>query len=256
MQGVVRGPTISVIALDETVSTNADAIARVRFGALRPPFWVTAKQQSAGKGRDGRHWVSTPGNLYASLAMVLDCEQRVAPQLSLVAGVAVINAVTMLAANADVRTTDLQLKWPNDIMFGRAKCGGILIETTEAPESKTLVAVIGIGVNIVSHPTIVDREITDLVSEGIDTTTDRCFACVAQALDAALHLWDFGRGFSAVRSRWLTSATPLRTPMRINAGAQVVEGVFAGLGDDGALLLTDADGQVKRFTFGDVALMR
>jgi BirA family transcriptional regulator, biotin operon repressor / biotin---[acetyl-CoA-carboxylase] ligase len=246
--------SVPVIELDETISTNVDAIARVSSGAFKPPFWVKAERQTGGKGRDGRHWVSTPGNLYASLTVPLDCEIRVAPQLSLVAGIAVIDAVRVLAAVGNYTPDSLQLKWPNDILFGKAKCGGILIETAAAPQTKTLVAVIGIGLNIVSHPAKIDREVTHLAAQGIHTTVHSCFACVAQALDAALRLWDFGRGFNQVRASWLASATPLGTPMRIHAGYPLVEGTFAGLDFDGALLLQDAE-HVKRFSFGDVVLM-
>ena len=83
---------IPIIDLDEIDSTNTEAMRRIAAGE-RGPLWITAKVQTAGKGRSGRAWVSDSGNLYASLIVALDCEAAVAPHLSCVAGVAVADAI-------------------------------------------------------------------------------------------------------------------------------------------------------------------
>lgn len=246
--------TVPVIGLDETNSTNAEAVALAHSGARQPPFWVRAVRQTSGKGRDGRAWESMPGNLHASLAVPLECDLRTAPQLSLVAGVGVIEAVRSLAEGKTVpRLGDLRLKWPNDVMIGTAKCGGILIETTVEPHSNRLVAVIGIGLNIADHPVVAGRGVTDLTAEGFGVCVDDVFARVAATMDAALQVWDFGTGFPLIRLRWLAGAMPLGTALSVHAGAKT-DGFFAGLDDDGALLMRDMAGRVQRITFGDVML--
>ena len=88
-----------------------------------------------------------PGNLFASFVTTLDCPPAKAGQLSLVAGVAVIDAIRRAG---DV--PGLRLKWPNDILVGTAKTGGILVESTSRPRAAGTVAVIGIGLNLVSAP--------------------------------------------------------------------------------------------------------
>ena len=83
-----------------------------------------ARRQTQGRGRSGRQWASEPGNLYASLLQALACPPAVVHQLSLLAGVAVIDAIA--AAAGDTRIAGLRLKWPNDVLIGEAKCAGIL----------------------------------------------------------------------------------------------------------------------------------
>jgi BirA family transcriptional regulator, biotin operon repressor / biotin---[acetyl-CoA-carboxylase] ligase len=198
-----------IIRLTECGSTNAEAMARARADAVMP-FWLTTERQSHGRGRSGRVWQMEPGNLAASYATRLTCDLATASQLSLVVGVAVYDAICALAhGQAGDLKQKLRLKWPNDILMGQAKCGGILIETTSDPQTGTLVAVIGIGLNIVCHPTIVDRDCTNLHAEGLQTTVDAALGCVAQALDAALAVWDGGNGMSGIRQKWAAASLPV-----------------------------------------------
>ncbi len=114
------------VHLEEVDGTNAEAMRRVLAGE-RGPLWISADRQLSGRGRSGRIWTSAPGNLFASVVATLDCQPAAAGQLSLVAGVAVIDAIRRAG---DV--PGLRLKWPNDILVGMAKAGGILVESTVA----------------------------------------------------------------------------------------------------------------------------
>jgi BirA family transcriptional regulator, biotin operon repressor / biotin---[acetyl-CoA-carboxylase] ligase len=245
----------NIIRLTETVSTNTEAMRRALSGESLP-FWVTAERQTGGKGRSGRTWVSEPGNLHASLAIAPGCEPARVAELSLVAGVAFAETVRALAATtpaADLAA--IRLKWPNDLLVHHAKCGGILVETaTDLSADKRLVAVIGFGLNLVIHPSDIGQGATHLKAEGIDGDAHAALAKLAEAMDAALRTWDRGEGFAKIRTRWLQAALPRREPMRINTGDRTVEGTFAGLDLDGALMLRDTAGRIQRFTFGDVTL--
>lgn len=245
---------VPVISLVETGSTNAEAIAAAQSGAQPLPFWIRAQTQTGGRGRDGRAWVSLPGNLHATLALPLTCDLRVAPQLSLVTGLAVADALDAVAARAGGALPPLRLKWPNDIMAGTAKVGGILIETAALPAGGGLAAIAGIGLNVASAPDISGRDVASLATLGFRPDIDDMFQAVAAALDAALRLWDAGRGFDRIRERWLAAALPAGTAVSVHAGTRIVQGYFAGLDHDGALLLRDARGHLQRFTFGEVAL--
>ena len=237
-----------IIEVGETGSTNADAMARALAGEPLP-FWLTAERQTEGKGRSGRPWQSVEGNLHASLALHLACGPLEAAQLSLVAGVAVIDALAAVAPGSRFR-----LKWPNDILCEGAKAGGILVETVSNGAGGGLVAVIGIGLNTASAPKIEGRATTSLAALGHAVSLKSIVAVLAQAMDIGLRLWNEGRGFDAVRHHWLDAALPIGTALTVHAGAATAEGRFAGLDTDGALLLQDLGGRVQRFTFGDVTL--
>src|SRR6185437_573813 len=138
-----------ILHLRETGSTNADAM-RLALKGEDLPLWVIADRQTAGRGRAGRSWVSPTGNLYASLAICCAAPIEKAGQLSLVAGISLFDAIratTGLAPDAGLR-----LKWPNDVLLGLAKMGGILVESTSARGSPGFLAVLGFGVNIDNAP--------------------------------------------------------------------------------------------------------
>ena len=126
-----------ILHLRETGSTNADAM-RLALKGEDLPLWVIADRQTAGRGRAGRTWTSPPGNLYASLAFCCEAPIEQAGQLSLIAGISLIDAIrtnTELAPDAGLR-----LKWPNDVLVGLSKVGGILVESTMARGSPGFLA--------------------------------------------------------------------------------------------------------------------
>ena len=131
---------VGLISCDTVGSTNAEALAYARSGE-RGPLWITARAQSAGRGRRGRAWFSEPGNLYATLLLTDPAPPGRAAELSFVAALAVYDAIARLAP---ALTPRLALKWPNDVLCEGRKLAGILIE---AEGTAPLVMAIGIGVN-------------------------------------------------------------------------------------------------------------
>src|SRR5262245_61818354 len=118
-----------LIALDRTGSTNQEALRLARSGEAGP-LWITAVEQTAGRGRRGRSWHSPPGNHYASLLLTDPGPADRAPQLSFVAALALHDAVSALAPGLSSR---LRFKWPNDLLLDGAKVAGILVEGETAP---------------------------------------------------------------------------------------------------------------------------
>jgi len=233
----------------ETVDgTNAEAMRRVLAGE-HGPLWITADRQTAGKGRSGRGWASRPGNLFASYITAVRCPPAKAGQLSLVAGVAVYDAIARAGG-----VPGLRLKWPNDILIGPAKAGGILIESTIRPGVAGTVAVVGIGLNLVSAPEDLGRSATFLAQHGLELSPQGALCFLAHTMKDWMTKWDDGADFVEVRQAWLERAGPLGEPLTVNAGATPVSGRFAGLDDSGALLLDSADGRQLSFSFGDVSL--
>lgn len=128
------------------------------------------------------------------------------------------------------------LKWPNDLMLGGAKLSGILLE--RAGDA----VVVGIGVNLSSHPDLADRAATDLASHGASVDPAAFLETLAEAFDRWCGRWR-GEGLSVIRARWLERAHPIgRALSARQPDGSVVDGLFDGLDADGALILRLAHG--------------
>ena len=247
-------PDWRAIELAEVGSTQADALDRAIAGE-RGPLWIRADVQTRGRGRSGRGWATPSGNFAATLLFAPRCAPASLPELSLVTGVAAVEAVLALAGPATSLAGKLRLKWPNDLLVGRAKRGGILVETTTLGQD--LLAMIGIGINIRSAPPVPGREIAALADHmSRSPTPSEVLQALARSMQLTLSTWRAGEGFHSIRTRWLELAGPLGEPLTVNTGDGPVSGTFAGLDTDGALLLLGSEGQTRRFTFGDVTLGR
>jgi BirA family biotin operon repressor/biotin-[acetyl-CoA-carboxylase] ligase len=218
----------------------------------RGPLWIRADVQTQGRGRSGRGWATPSGNFAATFLFAPDAPLASMPQLSLVAGLGAANAVARFMTREHDGDA-LRLKWPNDLMIGRSKLGGILVETTTL--GSDVIAMVGIGINILGAPPVEGRAITALSEHTtVPPSPSRLLAEIAVSMNAALLAWRGGMGFSEIRIRWLERAGPLGDPMSVHSGNGQAQGTFAGLDTDGALLLEGGDGQRHRFTFGDVTL--
>ena len=195
-----------VIWLAEIDSTNTEALRRASAGETN--IWICAERQTAGRGRSGRQWISERGNLFASYVFKPGCDPSDLPQLSLLAGLAARDAVLKLA-QGKLAADEPRLKWPNDILLNGAKIAGVLIEcqsvaAADAPSD----VVIGTGINLASHPEIVNYPTTALAYHGIEVRA----AGVHRALQAAtqhwLEVWSNGDGFFKIRKKWLQHAAP------------------------------------------------
>lgn len=241
----VEAEGFSIEAKAETGSTNADALAALGAGADR--LFIVAGHQRGGRGRHGRPWQSPPGNLYMSLALKDPCPAALAPLLGFVAGVSLAEAVLTLAPG--LRPV-LHLKWPNDLLLGPAKLSGLLLEGTSLPGGGQGV-VIGIGVNVAGRPEGVDQAAAVLKDHARSVTATSLFAVLAGRLVVNLALFDGGRGFGALRTAWLGHALPLGTPIRVKLPSGEQNGTFAGLDEQGQLLLQSGD-HTLRVMVGDV----
>lgn len=230
-------------------STNAEALARARAGEPGR-LWVTARLQTAGRGRRGRTWTTREGNLAASLLMIDPAPATVAPAISFVAGIALHQAVIDLAGPAVADR--LILKWPNDLLLDRRKVAGILVEGERLPDGRFPV-VVGVGVNCVSHPEI-DGALpaTDFAAAGIPLEAEALFGRLAIRMAGEISRWDSGAGFATIRGAWLARAGGLGEPVRVNLPDRVLEGRFEALDGDGRLVLALADGRREAISAGDV----
>jgi BirA family biotin operon repressor/biotin-[acetyl-CoA-carboxylase] ligase len=236
---------IRVVALETVGSTNEEALMLARAGE-RGSLWITARAQSAGRGRRGRTWASPPGNLYASLLLTEPSPPERAPQLSFVAALAVYDAVAVAAPSLVAK---LSLKWPNDLLIGDKKFAGILIE---AENSSPSAVVVGIGVNCAHHPDNTSYPATDLAAAGATVAPDELLNRVSSAMSARLAQWDRGAGFAQIRTEWLAHAAGLGQEICLKLADSDRLGRFETLDETGRLILQLPAGAVAVISAGDV----
>jgi len=205
-----------------TDSTNERARVLAAGGAPHGTL-VTADEQTAGRGRQGREWVAAPGSSLL-LSLVLRSPTDALP---LAAAVAVCEALPVKAA----------IKWPNDIWVGRAKVAGILVEAR--PQEGW--AVLGIGVNVREAPPL--EHVTSL---GSAIGTEELLERVLLALDAWL-----ARPLPEVLAAWRSRDALLGEPVRWQNGS----GKGVGINETGALLVDTDSGRVA-LQAGEVHLLR
>jgi BirA family transcriptional regulator, biotin operon repressor / biotin---[acetyl-CoA-carboxylase] ligase len=232
------------IAFDTLGSTNAEALARARAGE-RGPLWITARSQSAGRGRRGSTWISPPGNLYASLLLDEPSPKPLAPQLSFVAALALHDALCDCAPRLGPL---FKLKWPNDVLLGPDKLAGILIE---GESDQVFAVVIGFGVNCVDHPAATDFPATDLLLAGAVVALEALFNALSAAMLLRLTQWQGGAGFALIRADWLARAAGLGEDIRVRLPERELRGRFQGIDDAGRLLVLAPDGPAT-VTAGEV----
>jgi BirA family transcriptional regulator, biotin operon repressor / biotin---[acetyl-CoA-carboxylase] ligase len=216
-------------------STNEQARRRALAGAAGH-LWIVADEQTAGRGRRGRSWISLKGNLHASALMIDPCPPAVAAELGFVAGVALARVAKDLGA------TDVGLKWPNDLTSRGAKCAGILTEGVGLGGGRTAY-VVGLGVNCAHAPEGLGYPTSCLTRAGGQAVTPgELLGPLVERFDEALDAWRAGEGFEHIRAAWLDCALGLGEPIAIKDGAGMREGVFEGIDASGRLLMRSERG--------------
>jgi BirA family biotin operon repressor/biotin-[acetyl-CoA-carboxylase] ligase len=201
---------------------------------------LIALEQKAGRGRQGRAWVSAPGNFFGSTLVELRAGDPPAQTLSLAAGLALVEAI-----DANVPGQPLMLKWPNDVMFAGKKLAGILLE-----RNGDRVAV-GFGVNLASAPALPDRQGASLGGK----IAPQAFApLLAGSFARLLELWRQSEP-AMLAQAWLARAHPVGSTLTVHSTVhEKVSGRFDGLEPDGALRLRGDDGMIDIIRAGDVEL--
>jgi BirA family biotin operon repressor/biotin-[acetyl-CoA-carboxylase] ligase len=202
--------------------------------------WLVALHQDAGRGRQGRSWLSVDGNFYGSTLVQLNCKDPPAQTLSLVAGLGLIEAIDVAVA-----VDGLMLKWPNDVLLFGKKLAGILLE-----RSGDRVAV-GFGVNLAAAPQMADRAAASL---GGKIVPNAFAPLLAASFARMLDLWR-RTDPALVAQAWLSRSHPIGSELTVHSSAdEHVVGIFDGIEADGALRLRRADGSVELVRAGDVEL--
>jgi len=216
-----------------TESTNDDAKKAAENGAAQGTvFW--ALQQKAGRGRHGRAWESPEGNLYFSMILRPKVSVSEWGKYGMLASLAVAEALQL---------AEIQLKWPNDVLVRGKKISGILLEAGEGW------LVIGIGINVASCPAAPLYPATCIAEECGSCQLKSLLLQVLEAVSKWSDLFDL-KGFACVRDAWLGLAR--KGDMRVRLPQGEISGRFAGVDDNGNLLLLAQDGGKRVIHTADV----
>jgi len=247
-QFIGRHSTWRVGMFDSLDSTNAEALRQLELEAIAP-FAIVAEQQTAGRGRRGRVWVSPFGeNLYFSLLIKNDRGVKGLEGLSLVIGLAVVSALRKVGVQS------LGLKWPNDVLASGRKIAGVLLELSgDLADVCHVVIGVGINTNMLCSTEKIDQEWT---SASIETGTliDRNVLLSELQIQLDEHLTIHGEsGFPAFVDEWNKNDLWRGKMVELSAGGRKISGVESGVDQTGALMLL-IDGNFRVFSGGELSL--
>ena len=227
----------------ETMDSTQAELARLAVGGASEGTVVVARHQTAGRGSRGRHWWDAPGeSLLLSVLLRPPILIARAPQLSLVASVAVTDALDA-GCGAIAR-----IRWPNDVLLGGKKVCGVLPEAVSQADGRVGYVLLGIGINVGQREfphELRDAATSLLLATGVAHDQSRLLSAVLDALDRRYHEW-LRDGFARLRDEWRRRASTLGERVRIPDGR---EGVAVDVDDTGALLV-DAGGVLTRVVSG------
>ncbi len=239
----------NVIPYETIGSTNAEAVRLAREGEDTAPdgTLVWALEQTGGQARRGREWHSPVGNLYTSLILRPEVPLREAAQLGFVAALAVYDALGFVGPPGH----QVHCKWPNDVLLNGKKVAGILLESQggggDVPPDWV---VLGMGLNVASHPEKTEFPATSLRYEGWSSTVEEVLSAYTKSFLSGANRW-LDQGFAPIRRDWIWRCMGKGESVEVRLEKQTLTGVFEDMDDDGALLL-NRDGKIQRITAGDV----
>lgn len=228
-------------------STNVELMAAAQRSSIDGCI-LTAEIQTAGRGRRGRGWLSPfARNLAISIGIAIDRDVAELGALSLVVGVSLHRALESFGL------TDVAVKWPNDVLVGKRKLCGVLIELVRATRPADVV--IGFGINVGCRQDVegeIDQSIADVHDQLPEASRNELFAHVVNHVIA--DCGRFGRdGFAPFRSAWLEAHAFMGEPIQMVLPNESVRGVIRDIGNEGGLVVETPSG-VRTFTAGEVSL--
>ncbi len=233
-----------MLAVDRTASTN-DLLRELAERGAPEGTVVVAREQSAGRGRRGRAWLSPPGGLWLSL--LLRPPDPADGRIALAAAVGTAEGIRKVCG------ATVGLKWPNDLMLDGRKVGGILVEAVPP------CVIVGVGVNVNVDRASLPDEVADAATSlaealGHPVDLDAAQAAVVDGIDQAYATLVAGRAEEVVE-RWRRYNVTLGRPVRIEGATEMQEGRAIDVDEDGALVVEVSGGRRVRVIAGDVTVL-
>ena len=235
-----------LVSYDTVGSTNDEAKRLAHAGAEEGTV-VWALQQTAGRGRRGRRWLSPAGNLHATFVLPPDVAASRAAQLGFVATLAVGDALREIIPDPQ----RIAYKWPNDVVIEGRKIAGTLIESEIGESGVLALLVVGIGINLAVAPSNTEIAATSVAALGRDAPAPAAMLeILAARFDAWMTRWR-AAGFAPIRTAWLAGAASLGRPIRVRLDDAELRGRFREIDAQGSLVLDTVAG-MRRVSAGEV----
>ncbi len=238
------------LELEEVDSTNEEAKRQLSKGNVEHGSIVWAKKQTLGKGRLGRRWNSSVGDLAFSMIVHPDLSRTNLPQYAPFIACVLTSVISWYFDDPN----DVFYKWPNDILIRGKKVAGVLIESFDSGQQQVLI--IGIGINVVSSPLQTFFPATHMQAEGVADVTD--FSLMSRILSEYDVWWQFWhlKGFPLLILDLARHLYGMDKMMRIQVTPNKwVDGICRGIDKNGCLLLEDYSGKVEIYHSGDVFML-
>lgn len=241
----------TILQYDTIGSTNTEAITQAKLGADEG-LCIVARQQTEGRGRYGRVWVSPKdAGLYLSVVLRPNLGIQYVPLITLAAGIAVYETLAELDIRADI-------KWVNDVLVGGRKIGGILGETTETPQG--LAVILGIGINVTNSgfpPEIADKATSVAAHTKKKLNPGDLVEPLTSKLDHFYRILVEENGPQRIIDEWGKRSSYFKgKAVKVVQEGSIVRGVTNGLEPNGALRVISEEGVVRLIQAGHVELLR
>lgn len=259
---------ITVLTFDSLDSTNTEALKQARQGA-HEGLCIVARQQTAGRGRHGRTWVSQKdAGLYFSIVLRPKFDTKFLPLITLMTGVAVHDTLQEFGLKPDI-------KWVNDILVDEKKISGILAETTETNDG--IAVVVGIGINLMSSnfppeiveiATSIEEQLQKPAHEQGRSSDAECYALphdqasalvetLTKYLDYFYDILQTENGPAEIINEWRRRSSYFSgKAVRVVLENETITGVTDGLEPNGALRVRRENGELSIIQAGDVEQLR
>jgi BirA family biotin operon repressor/biotin-[acetyl-CoA-carboxylase] ligase len=243
---------LTILRFDSLPSTNTEAAREAARGAPEG-LCVVAREQTEGRGRQQRRWVSPAGaGLYFSIVLRPQLEMRAWPLITLMASLAVADALSESCG------LSVDIKWPNDIYAGGRKLCGILAETVETNNGRACILGIGINLNDRAFPSDLSSIATSVEAlTGSAPDVEHLLRALTRAISERYRMLQERGGDARTLSAWTARSSYAEgRRVRVSLEAEAVEGWTRGLEPDGALRVETDAGEIRIVRAGDVMALR
>jgi len=236
-----------------TTTSTQDEARRLAEGGAPEGTIVLAEEQTAGRGRLGRTWISPPGS---SILMSIIFRPSLLPHQA--HRLTMITSLSIAEAIEDLTPLKVAIKWPNDILLSGKKAGGILTEIQTSGE-RILYAIVGVGLNV--NVKISESPLSPLASYATSLSDELGhefprFVLLQEILSRLERNYQGLKRGADFRAKWQARLYPLGQEVTVITPTESIEGIAIGVNEDGALLLATHEGEVKTIWAGDVTLKK
>ena len=243
---------LTILQFDTLNSTNIEAIKQVKKGA-QEGLCIVARQQTAGRGRQGRKWVSEKDSgLYFSIVLFPNIESKFLSLLTLMASIAVYETLK------ELYKLKPDIKWSNDVLINEKKICGILAETSETNNGLAIIVGIGINLTSLSFPEKLKETATSIKQETNQTPdSEKLLRTLTRFFVYFYEILQTDDGPNIIRNEWAKRSSYFqRKNVRVIYESKTVYGKTCGLEENGALRIQTKDGEIKIIQAGDVEKLR